>query len=73
MNMTDLEIHAKTDRELLVMACMQLNDVCKKVVKLDKAVHGNGKIGIKTQVYILWGIFIVGGGMVAVTYIKGLL
>ena len=49
-----IDITAKTDRELLIMVADGFNSLYKKVDKLDKAVHGNGTIGIKTQVLILY-------------------
>jgi len=50
----EIDVSAKTDRELLIMVVDKLNSVCSKVNKVDKAVHGNGVIGLKTQVLILW-------------------
>jgi hypothetical protein len=52
--MTDLDIHAMTDRELLIQIAGKLNNTCDKVDKHDVILEGNGKWGIKTQVRILW-------------------
>jgi hypothetical protein len=68
--MDDIELHAKSDRELLILAVEKLNTMCHRVNKLDRAVHGNGVPGLKAQVWVLWGIFSVGGGMVVINYIK---
>jgi hypothetical protein len=68
--MTDIEIHAKSDRELLILVVEKLNTMCDKVKRLDKSVHGNGLPGIRAQVWVLWGIFVVGGGAVVINYIK---
>jgi len=56
--MTDLDINAKTDRELLIMAIDKLNYVCSKVERHDKWLAGNGLPGIRFQVWVLWGVFI---------------
>lgn len=50
----DIDIHAMTDRELLIMAVGKLNGVCSKTEQFDKDINGNGKMGIKSQVRILW-------------------
>lgn len=52
--MTDIDIHAKTDRELLIMVVGKLNGLCDCVDRHDKDLNGNGKIGMKAQVRILW-------------------
>ena len=31
-----------------------LNDIKKSVNRIDTTIHGNGKMGIKTRVFILW-------------------
>ena len=55
----ELDITAKTDRELLIMVVDKLNSVCSKVNKVDKAVHGNGRPGLQTHVMLLWVMVIV--------------
>ena len=58
--MTDIDIHAKTDRELLIMVVGKLNTLCDCVSQHDKDLNGNGKMGVKAQVRILW---IMAGGV----------
>jgi hypothetical protein len=55
----EINLAAKTDRELLIMVVDRLNSVCLKVNKVDKAVHGNGKPGLQTHVMLLWVMVIV--------------
>jgi len=45
-------------------AIIRLEPFCEDVKSLKHSVYGNGKIGIRTQVYILWGAFIAVGGLV---------
>jgi len=52
--MTDINIHAKTDRELLILAVTKLNGICDTVGQHDRDLNGNGKMGMKAQVRILW-------------------
>lgn len=56
--MTDLDINAKTDRELLIMVVDKLNHMCNKVDRHDKWINGNGVPGAKLQVWVLWAVFI---------------
>jgi len=51
-----IELEAKSDRELLIMAVMKLNHVGEDVIKCKRAIWGNGKFGIKFQMVILWGL-----------------
>lgn len=58
----------KSDHDLIVEIWQVLKDpdcgVCQDVKALKGAVNGNGKIGLKTQVLMLWGaiaILLVGG------------
>ena len=43
------------------------NDHCKyeeeRINKIEKMLYGNGTPGIRTQVYILWSLFILAGGI----------
>lgn len=32
-----------------------------RITKLEKSIYGNGNIGIRTQVFVLWGAFIIIG------------
>jgi hypothetical protein len=52
--MTDIDISAKTDRELLIMAVKELNHISHRVSKHDKWLAGNGWPGIRFQVGVLW-------------------
>ena len=56
--MTDIDISAKTDRELLIIAVEKLNNVCAKVERHDKWIHGNGIPGAKFQVWLMWAVFV---------------
>ena len=61
--MTEIELHAKSDRELLLLAVQKLNAVCPLVEKHEKFIYGNGTPGVRTQVYILWGCFVIVGSL----------
>lgn len=55
--MTDIELHAKTDRELLILVATKLNGVCVVAEDLKNDINGHDNSwGIKTQVRILWGL-----------------
>ena len=56
--MTDLDINAKTDRELLIMVVDKLNSICNRVDKHDKWLAGNGTPGLRFQVWVLWCVFL---------------
>lgn len=56
--MSDIEIHSKSDRELLIMVVSKLNTLCEIQRQHDRWILGNGIPGAKTQLYILWGCFI---------------
>ena len=56
--MTDLDINAKTDRELLIMVVDKLNSICNRVDKHDKWLAGNGTPGLRFQVWVLWAVFL---------------
>lgn len=58
MGETELEIQAKSDRELLIMMVDKLNTSCRLVEKHDKWINGNGIPGAKFQVWVMWGVFI---------------
>jgi len=45
-------------------AIIRLEPFCEDVKSLKSSVYGNGKIGIRTQVYILWGAFSIFGALV---------
>ena len=56
--MTDIELHAKTDRELLIMVVDKLNTLAELVGKHEKCLAGNGWPGLKFQVRVMWAAFI---------------
>ena len=56
--MTDLDISAKSDRELLIMVVDKLNNICNKVERHDKWLSGNGIPGMRFQVWVLWAVFL---------------
>ena len=68
--MSDIELHAKSDRELLLIAIGKLNGICDKVERHELALEGNGKMGLKSQVRILW-LLASGVWAVALVWIKG--
>ena len=58
----------KTDHDMIIEMHSILtnpeNGVCSQLKNIKGCVYGNGKIGLRTQVYILWGailILLVGG------------
>ena len=66
--MTNLDINAKSDRELLIIAVEKLNHVCGRVDK-HEAIFYNKGYGIIFQVRALW---LIASGVVAVflVYVK---
>lgn len=56
--MDDIELTAKTDRELLIILVEKVNASCKKLEKHDLWINGNGIPGARFQVYVLWAVFI---------------
>ena len=64
MTYDDIRLEAKSDRELLIMLVDKLNHVCGKVDKHDRWLAGNGVPGIRTQVYIMWAVFIFLGSAI---------
>ena len=67
----------KSDHDLIVEIWQVLKDpdcgVCQDIKALKGSVNGNGKIGLKTQVLILWGVVLIllaGGQETAATLIK---
>lgn len=67
--MTDLELHSKTDRELLLLAVLKLNETCRAVERHERILEGNGKPGIKAQVRWMWLIF-GGAWAIFLVYLK---
>lgn len=49
----DIDIHAKSDRELLIMVVNKLNGMCDSVEKHERTLYNNG-FGIAAQVRVLW-------------------
>jgi hypothetical protein len=43
---------------------IRMEPYCKDVEQLKKTVYGNGKMGLRTQVIILWGAFSILGAIV---------
>ena len=52
--MTDIELHAKSDRELLIMLVDKVNTSCAIIQKHDKSLYGNGLPGLVFQAFALW-------------------
>ncbi len=59
--MNDSEFKMRVLEDLAVIKTMA-RQTDKDVLALQKCVYGNGKIGLKTQVFILWGVFLIIGG-----------
>lgn len=61
--MTEQEFRDKVLEDLTILkTCAKQTD--KDIISLNKTVFGNGRIGLKTQVFVLWGAFCVLGGLV---------
>lgn len=43
--------------------CVRMEAVKDDVTCLKHTVYGNGKMGLRTQVIILWGVFAIVGGI----------
>lgn len=61
--MTDIDIHAKTDRELLIMAIEKLNGLCDKVEKHEQTLYNAGW-GITAQIKVIWGVGVIVLGII---------
>lgn len=57
-NTNDINLNAKTDRELLIIAVERLNALCHKVEKVRKWKDGNGVPGAQFQLWVLWMVFL---------------
>ncbi len=62
--LTDV-LAAVTRIETDVASIKENHPPCKTVKRLQATVEGNGRRGLKAQVWVLWGAFIVVGGVVA--------
>ncbi len=57
--MTPIDLEAKSDRELLIMAVGLLNTIQETVDKHEKWINGqNGKPGAKFQIWVMWALFV---------------
>lgn len=56
--MDDLDLNAKSDRELLLMVAQRLNSTCEEVHSLKRWRDGNGWPGAKFQIAVMWAVFI---------------
>ena len=59
--MNDSEFKMRVIDDLATIKAMA-RQTDKDVHALQKCVYGNGKMGLKTQVFILWGVFLILGG-----------
>jgi hypothetical protein len=59
--MNDGEFKMRVLEDLAVIKTMA-RQTDKDVLQLQKTIYGNGSMGVRTQVIILWGAFIVVGG-----------
>ena len=50
--------------ERLTRIEVKLDTACEINRKHDKVLYGNGTPGIRTQVYILWGLLLTGGAVI---------
>ena len=57
--MSDIDIDAKTDRELLIIAVSKLNKSCEWQEKADKTIYGNGVPGLVFRVWALTFLIII--------------
>jgi hypothetical protein len=60
--MTDIELHAKSDRELLMMAVQRLNSVCTKIEKHDLVLYNEGWAQVKGLLILVgasWAMFLI--------------
>jgi hypothetical protein len=60
--MTDIDITAKSDRELLIMVVDKLNSIERLAYRHNKWIEGNGLPGARFQLWVLWTAFL---GLVA--------
>jgi hypothetical protein len=61
--MDEHEFREKVLEDLAILkTCAKQTD--KDIVSLNKTVYGNGTPGIKTQVFVLWGILMILGSLV---------
>ena len=67
--MTDIDISAKTDRELLIMVVDKLNTMCNRVDKHDKALYNNG-YGALFQIRMLWTLALGAWALILVYFKK---
>jgi len=58
MSDNKIDLDAKTDRELLIMAVQELNALSKCVEKIRKWKDGNGIPGAQFQLWVLWAVFV---------------
>lgn len=56
--MTDIEIAAKSERDLLIMLIDRTNSACTLLEKHDKWINGNGVPGARFQVWVMWAVFL---------------
>ena len=49
-----INLDTQSDRELLILSVTQGNAHEKKLDKLDRSINGNGGMGIKLKINILW-------------------
>jgi hypothetical protein len=54
--MEKIELEQKSDRELLIMAVLQQNQIIDMVVTHHKTLYGNGKPGLVFLVTVLCGV-----------------
>ena len=57
-NSEDLDLNAKTDRELLLIAVQRLNTLCHRVSRVEEWKEGNGVPGAQFQLRVLWIVFL---------------
>ncbi len=51
-NMSEIKIQ-------VALINQKLDMITTLAKRTDEVIYGNGKIGLRTQVYILWGVFLV--------------
>lgn len=58
MSDDNIDLNAKSDRELLLIAVERLNSLCHKVERIRKWKEGNGVPGAQFQLWVLWAAFL---------------
>lgn len=61
--LTEIKVDIAEIRQAIKSKEETLEEHEEKLKKVCETIDGNGRIGLKTQVYILWGAFIILGSI----------